>query len=287
MKRRTLLVATQIIILLLCLGSSRAALCLEPLVLGIHPYLPFGQLEKRFTPLVEYLEKKIGQSIILRVGSSYQEHIETIGRDQIDIGYMGPVSYILMVKKYGYKPLLAVQETNGKPFFKGEIIVRKDNQATTLRDLGKKEFAFVDNHSTMGYIVPLFMLSQANYDFINQKKFRLLKSHENVVLSVLSGDFEAGAIKEAVFNVYKNKGIKAIAVTPPIPEHLLVARSTLQKHTIEQLRKAMFQLNQSPSGKQILHAIKPSLTGLVPVKDEDYNPLRQMLEYLEKEGVIQ
>ena len=41
----------------------------EPLVFSVHPYLPSVELFKRFTPLVDYLSKETGRSIILTVES--------------------------------------------------------------------------------------------------------------------------------------------------------------------------------------------------------------------------
>lgn len=39
----------------------------EPLILGIQPYLASSLIHKRFTPLAEYLSKKVGQPVIIKV----------------------------------------------------------------------------------------------------------------------------------------------------------------------------------------------------------------------------
>ena len=132
-----------IVIFLLSLTISRPSWSLEPLKLGVHPFLSYMELEKKFAPLAAYLSQEIGRPVVVRVGSSYQEHIDAIGRDQLDIAYLGPVGYVLLVNKYGSKPLIVCQETNGSPFFKGIIFVRNDHSATSLADLGAGEFAFV------------------------------------------------------------------------------------------------------------------------------------------------
>ena len=57
----------------------------EPLVFSVHPYLPSVELFKRFTPLVDYLSRETGLSITLNIASSYDEHIEDIGKGKTNI----------------------------------------------------------------------------------------------------------------------------------------------------------------------------------------------------------
>ncbi|MBN2808774.1 MAG: phosphate/phosphite/phosphonate ABC transporter substrate-binding protein [Deltaproteobacteria bacterium] len=256
----------------------------EPLLFGVHPFLPFKSIEKKFTPLVDYLSRKLGRPVVLRVGSSYQEHIDAIGRDQLDIAYIGPAEYVAMVAKHGRKPLLACQETNGSPFFRGVIVARSELEAKTLAELPLGEFAFVVTNSTMGYLVPRIMLLQENPKFITGYYYQFLKTHENVALGVLSGDFIAGAVKEVVYQKFKERGLKALALTPPIAEHVLVSRSTLDQKLITALRADLLALKGSPAGKAVLTSIKPSLTGFCPVKDEDYDSLRKLLAESEPEA---
>ena len=259
------------------LFSAAPAFSQKPLLLGVHPFLPFKAIEQKFTPLAEYLSRKIGHPVILRVGSSYQEHLDAIGRDQLDIAYIGPAAYVEMVAKYGQKSLLACQETEGSTFFTGIIVTRSEQKAKSLAELPIGEFAFVDSHSTMGYLIPRIMLLHDNPGFITGHYYQFLKTHENVALGVLAGDFIAGAVKEAVYQKFKKRGLKALAVTPPIAEHLLVARSDLNHGLLKALRSALLDLKNIPAEVSILTSLKPSLTGFSAVRDQDYNSLRLLL----------
>ena len=64
------------IVLFLCVTGTMDAQ--EHLVLGIHPYLPATELIDRFTPLAEYLSKKMGQPVILEIAKDYQIHIDNV-----------------------------------------------------------------------------------------------------------------------------------------------------------------------------------------------------------------
>ncbi len=275
-----------IFVTLLALSSGKSSWSQEPLKLGVHPYLSYIEIETKFAPLVAYLSAEIGRPIVVRVGSSYQEHIDAIGRDQLDFAYIGPAVYVSMVDKYGSKPLIVCQDTNGSPSFKGIIIVRDDNPATGLADLGEGEFAFVDPHSTMGYLIPMTMLQHENPLIIANQHYQFLKTHKNVALGVLSGDFEAGAVKEEIYHKFKPQGLKILAATPAIAEHLFIASNKLSNDLVKQIRMAMLKLNKTQINHNVLKSIKTSITGFSLVEDDAYNSLRMILGKVQKRGLL-
>ena len=250
----------------------------ERLTLWIHPYLPATELIKKFTPLADNLSEKFGQTIQVRVSKSYKSHIERVGEERMDLAYLGPAALIKVINTYGEKTLLARLEVNGSPFFHGMIIARQDSPIKTLDDLTGKSFAFGDPNSTMSHLVPRYMLLEAGVSIDNFKKFNFLGSHNNVALSVLGGYYDAGGLKEGVYHKYRERGLKLLAKSPPVSEHLFVASKNLPQSTIDILRNSMFQLKDTT----ILTSIKPSVTGLVPVKDEDYDYLFSVLKHLDK-----
>lgn len=249
----------------------------DDLVLSVHPFVQAKEIEKKFTPLAEYLGRQLGVNISVKVGASYDEHIQAIGKNRVDLAYMGPVSYVTLVEDYGKKPLLSRIETDGQPTFQGYIVTRKDSEIKTLAELKGKSFAFGDPNSTMSYVVPHYMLVQAGVYDRDENTHEFLGTHENVALGVLSGDYDAGAIKPAVYRKFVDQGLRILAETPEISEHLFVTRSDLPQETIDVLRRAMFAASQSEQGMAALKAIKKSVTGLTDVKDADYDNLRIIL----------
>jgi phosphonate transport system substrate-binding protein len=214
----------------------------------------------------------------VRIQHSYQAHLDFVGRDQADIAYLGPVTYVHVKERYGEKPLLAKVEANGSPFFHGMIITRKDSDIKSLQDLVGKSFAFGDPNSTMSYVVPRGMLMNADVPISSLIKHDFLMSHHNVALAVLGGYFDAGAVKEEVYYEFEPKGIKMLAKSPPIPEHLFVARSNLPQELIAQMRSCLVNIAKSPEQTTILQSIKPEITNLLPVADQDYDTLRNILK---------
>ena len=251
------------------------------LILAVHPYLPHGELIERFKPLAEYLSGEIGREVEVRIGTDYREHAINIGDGTVDIAYLGPALYVTVIERYGKHPLLATIETDGTPDFAGMIIVRDDSPVTEISGLRGKEIAFVDPNSTMGYLVPLHILIQDldRDDILRHSRF--LGSHINVALGVLTGDFEAGAVKEEVFFQYRERGLRELATTPKIPEHLFIARKDLPPEIISELRRAFSTLSDGDSGRQVMNRIKKDMTGMVPAEDSDFDTLREILRSLE------
>ena len=258
----------------------------EPLLkLGIHPYLSSTEIVRRFTPLADYLSHELKTPVAIEIASSYAVHIRNIGTDSVDIALLGPASYVLMTREYGRRPLLAVFASNGTKTFRGAIIAKKDSPITSLSQLKGKRFAFGDKASTMGHLVPRYMLLKKGVDIGDLAGHVFLSNQENICLAVLAGDFDAAAVREDVFSEYEHKGLKAIAFTPEAHDQIFVASAKLPKETVRALHRALINLKNRPEGKQILSTMQKDLRALVPGKDSEYNYLREMLSELKKAGI--
>ena len=257
----------------------------EPLTFAIFPYLPAIEVVERFMPLVNYLSRETGYPIEIHVSKNYQEHIQKVGRDEFDFAYVGPAPYVTMVRQFGRKPLLSRLEVNDSPTFHGYIIVRKDSSIRTIANLAGKNFAFVDTNSTMGHKVPRYMMWKEGVDVKDLSGYTFMGTHPNVALGVLAGDFDAGAVKEEVFHEYEKRGLRGLKKTPELSEHIFVTSTKMPDAEVQALRKAMYKLKESETGRNAITVIKSSATGLVPVQDTDYDNLRDIMDALKKIGV--
>jgi phosphonate transport system substrate-binding protein len=255
------------------------------LVLEVHPFKPPTQLAASFAPLAAYLTDKLGQPVTLRIAMDYQTHIDAIGKDAVDLAYLGPVAYVKLRETYGPKPLLARQVIGGSKYFHGKIFVRQDSHLHSLADLKGKRFAFTEPHSTMGHLVPRYQLWQAGIPVERLASYKFLGDHVNVALGVLAGDYDAGAVKEDVFYAYADRGLRAIATSPPISDHVFVASRRLAAAPLRKVRAALLQLHKQPKGAEILGSITPGITALVPAQDSEYDTLRVVLKKLKEIGV--
>lgn len=253
----------------------------DELTLAVLPYLPVKDIMQKFSPLAEYLSEQTGKKVSVKVGGSFQEHINFIGQDKADIAYMGPSPYVEMVNKFGNKPLLARLEVDGHAEFCSYIFTRQDSGIKTLEDLKGRSFAYGSRKSTMSFVLPHYTLMQAGIVDNDHEEHVFLKTHSNVALAVLAGDYAAGAIKPSVFREFEPLGLRAIAETERISEHLFITRSDLPDERVQKLRNIFLSISESKQGMEILRSINNQATGMVSVQDSDYDNLRKIMETID------
>ena len=257
----------------------------EPLIFGLPSFVSATELYQRFSPLADRISKELGRPVKILTEVDYEAHLRNLKNGDLDIAFLGPASYVSYTRRFGKIPLLAVFETNGSKTFKGFIVVRKDSPITELSQLKGKKIAFGDVKSTMGHIVPRYMLLKAGIDLKQLGNHQFLDNQENVALGVLSGNFDAGAIREDMYNHYSQEGLRAVAISEPMPDHLFVARAGLSDDTVRKISKILFSLKDTEEGRQVLRSLQKNLTALVPGTDANYDPLRRVYDALSKVGI--
>jgi phosphonate transport system substrate-binding protein len=283
MKRRVLLsLALMVAVGAFQPGTGSAE---DTLILAVHPFLPATSLLPKFEPLAAHLGRSLGRPVRVAISRDYDDHIRRVSSGEVDIAYMGPASYVKLVGTYGEVPLLARLEIKGNPAFHGVIFVHKDSPIQTLEEIAGKRFAFGSPTSTMGTLVPRHVLRQAGVSLKDLGGFGSLGNHDNIALAVLVGDFDAGAIKEETFSKYEPRGLRSLAVTPSISEHLFVAAADLPADTVAEVRKILLRTGEDEEGLEVLRSIKGTVSGFVPVEDGDYDNLRRILSEVEKAEV--
>lgn len=263
---------------LLCSTSASG----RDLILGIHPYLTPTEIERRFKPLATYLGRHLDKTVQVRVSRNYDTHLSAIAADRYDIAYLGPSLYINATKDIGRLPLLARLLVDGRPTFHGVMIKHRDSPISGLADLKGRRFAFGDPGSTMSYYLPRYLLHEAGVDLNDLAGHAFLGHHDGVAVAVMAEDFDAGGVKEEVYEKYKRRGAVALAVSPPISEHMFVAARTMPSKRVSELRRLMLEMALNPQGLAALRSIKSTVTGLGPVVDVDYDNLRRILDTVDR-----
>jgi len=114
----------------------------------------------------------------------------------IDIAAMGASSYaaIELQKPDAVDPILTYTGSDGSSGYYSLMIARKDSGIKTLADLKGKKLGFADPDSTSGYLVPNVSLpadiGAPVKEYFSETGFG--GGHENLVLAVLDGKFDAG-----------------------------------------------------------------------------------------------
>jgi phosphonate transport system substrate-binding protein len=213
------------------------------------------------------------------VATSYAAVIEAMGAGKVDIGWLATFSYVLAKDKYDAELLLIV-ERFGKPFYRGQIMVRTDSGINTLADLKGKTMAYVDPASTSGHLYPKALMMAKGHDpdsFFSKSIFA--GSHNAVVLSLLKGEVDAGAAydgaRAAVAKSYPDvfKKIKVIAYTQDIPNDTVTARRGLPSELKARIKEGLKHLSKTPEGGKVLKRVY-GISGLMDL-DAFFDPVRE------------
>jgi phosphonate transport system substrate-binding protein len=246
------------------------------IVLGFMPYISPSVLIEKYTPLAEYLSKKLKTKVSIQIAKNYTEHLENVKNDKYDIAFLGGSPYIDLADNLNQKNLLVRYEFNNKPTFRSVIFVNKNSKLETIKDLDGKKIALGNKNSTLSSIVPMSAIMKAGID-IENTTFSFLDNHENVLLGVLFGEFDGGAIAEEIFLEHEKRGLKAIGYSDEVSTHVFVAGNKLNNNDKKEIKEVLMELKTNKNFK-ILHNISENLTGFVSVEDSDYDILRNILK---------
>lgn len=155
----------------------------------------------RWTPMMDYLSKKLGAKVTLRIVNDYAAVIEGQKAGNIHIALYGPASYARAFKVGADVSPFAIEVLKGgvKGYY-SVLYVKKDAPYQKLEDLKGKPVAFVDPNSTSGNNVPRFAMDKMKLDpdkFFSKVVYA--GTHENAVLAVQQGTVEAA------FNAWDNE----------------------------------------------------------------------------------
>ncbi|RJQ78256.1 MAG: phosphate/phosphite/phosphonate ABC transporter substrate-binding protein [Desulfobacteraceae bacterium] len=245
------------------------------LVFGVHPFKAPDELAKMFRPLIDYLQKETGSTISFRTAKDYDASLAALVAGDIHISYLGPSLYAIATEKHAGKIQLlgTVVNKSGTPTFKGVIIAKDGSAINSLADLKGKKFAFGDRESTLSCYMPAYMLMQAGvFDSLVEHKF--LGSHDNVAKAVSMGVFDGGGLQPSVAEKYVGQGVKIIAESAPVYEHVLVVSANVDQETIKKLQDAVLAL-KDPA---VLDPLMKGMTGFVTTRPEDYDNLRTIMK---------
>lgn len=232
--------------------SDAAAAPAEPLRIAFIAYQNPDQLLENVEPVAAYLESATGRAIRTFAATDYAGIVEALKSGTADVGFMGPLQYVIAHEQSGAVPILG-EVYNGSPTYRSKIFVRKDSGIETLEQLRGKSMAFVDPLSSSGYLFPLDTFVDAGLitsplgadDYF--RKVYFAGGDEQAIRAVLNKFVDSAGVGEYSVKLLRpeeREQLVAIADSRPIPSHCVVVRSGLDRGLVEALRSALLALNE-------------------------------------------
>lgn len=234
---------------------------------------------ERYQPLLDYLSEKTFHKYELALKKNYAETVNAIGSGEINIAILGPLTYLEAHAKYGAICILKPKGADGHATYKSVIITKKDSGISKISELKGKTVAFAASKSTSGNLIPRYLLANSGVHLNDLRQYVNFDYHDSVVKAILKGQYDAGSVRDSVARKYMKLGIETIAESEAIPTGPLVAGPKTPLPVIEDIKKALLELNpDNSSHRNILKRLDDDLkNGFIEATDNDYIHIREKI----------
>jgi phosphonate transport system substrate-binding protein len=231
-------------------------------------------------PMVDYLSRVTPYRFELKLGRSFEETTEDLEAGTTQIAILSALTYLEARARFGAIPLVKPKGEGGQALTRGAIVTRVDSGIAGLEKLKGRSFAFAPAKSTPGNLLPRYLLFAAGIRLTDLKRYANLANYDNVILGVLRGQYDAGAVTDLVAERYQDRGLRILALSDPAPSEPLVARPEASPKLVRSVRDALLALNPAePRDREILKDWDEEFRyGFVAASDSDYDGIRRMLE---------
>ncbi|MDN7242337.1 phosphate/phosphite/phosphonate ABC transporter substrate-binding protein [Planococcus sp. N028] len=262
----------------------------EPFTIGVIPAQTEGEMNTAMKKLQELLTKELDREVSIEVYPDYNGVVEAMNYDQIDMAYLGPLTYVIAEANSNAKAIIT-QLIDGKPYYHSYIITHKDNPWNTLEELladsKEVDFAFGDPNSTSGSLIPSIELQERGvYESEDDNEFatvRFTGSHDATALSVQNKQVDAGAIDSAIYDQLVESGkidgdqFKTIWESEELFQYPWAVLESTDDATVKKLQETFLAIEDP----EILNAFGAS--GFTEATNEDYESIKQAAI---KQGII-
>ncbi len=257
---------------------STAALAQATLKVTTIPEEAATEQVRKFTPLVKYLESKLGMKVEFTPVNDYPAAVEALVNQQVDLVWFGGFTHVQAQLRSGGKIIPIAQRVEDTEF-RSVFITTTDSGIKTLADLKGKQISFGSQSSTSGHLMPRSFLMQAGFDMDKDiKRIAYSGAHDATIASVASGKVDAAALDITVWKkfVAENKvdttKVNVFYTTPPYFNYNWSVHSTMAPELRAKLTKAILDLStDTAEGKEILGLARA--TKFIPTKEENYKGL--------------
>jgi phosphonate transport system substrate-binding protein len=233
---------------------------------------------RKFTPLAQYLEQKMGMKVEFTPVSDYPAAVESLVNKKVDVVWFGGFTFVQANLRSGGKIIpLAQREEDTR--FQSVFISKTDSGIKTLADMKGRQVSFGSQSSTSGHLMPRSFLLEAGIN--PEKDFKRIAysgAHDATIASVVSGKVDAAALDITVWKkfVAENKvdtqAVNVFFTTPPYFNYNWSVHADMPADMREKLKQALLALDPAvPAQQEILRLNRASR--YVETKPENYKGL--------------
>lgn len=233
---------------------------------------------EKYQPLLDYLAATTSLPLELLLKNTYEETVVSLGTGEMDFALLGPLTYLDAYNRYGTPPIVKSKTAEGNPFYYSVIVAGQNSSLAAISELRGKTMAFASIWSTSGNLIPRYLLAWEGLHLEKLAHYNNYSYHETVVKKVLSGEYDAGGIRQAVAQKYLQSGLRILTTSEPIPTGPIVVSPDTPYAVVRKVQEALLAIGSGEMGRQALKLLDPDLQGgFVPASDADYSGIRKMI----------
>jgi len=262
------------LLIVMILITSLPVFASDTYQLSMLPRYSSEEINRRITPLVEYLKQKTGVTIEGIITSNFALYEQQLKSGAIEFGYENPYIYTLVSETHEVVAMASKGKDNAK--FRGIIIVRKDSGLTKVNALKGKNIAIVGYTSAGGYLSQKLTLVQAGINVETDCTLTeaVENKQENVILSVYTGEVDAGFIRESALHQADRyiaaSQIRVLSETAWLPNWAFSVKRDLPERLKKSIQTVLISLEPNHA---VMKALK--IDAFIMATDGDYNIVRQ------------
>ncbi|PTU64262.1 MULTISPECIES: putative selenate ABC transporter substrate-binding protein [Chromobacterium] len=229
------------------------------------------ELQRKFAPLGQYLEKELGIPVQFVPVSDYAGVVTALTSDKLDMAWLGGFTYVQASQRGKVVPLVQREEDSK---FTSTFIT--SGPAKSLKELKGDSFAFGSASSTSGHLMPRYFMQK---DGLKPESFfknvAYSGAHDATVAWVAAGKVEAGVLNSSVWQkLVESKKVdtakvRVIATTPAYYDYNWTVRGSMDKGLQDKIRQAFLKLDaKNPDQKAVLDLQRASR--FIPTKPDNY-----------------
>jgi phosphonate transport system substrate-binding protein len=261
---------------LLTVGASYAQQVLR--VSAIPDEAP-TELQRKFKPLGNYLEQKLGMKVEFVPVTDYAASVEGLINNKLDMVWFGGFTFVQAKVRSNGKVVPLVQREEDEKF--KSVFITTDKSINKLEDLKGKTFTFGSESSTSGHLMPRFYLLNAKINpDTDMKRIAFSGAHDATVAAVSGGKVDAGALNISVWEKLQAQGkidpnvVRVFYTTPGYFDYNWSVRADMNPALRKKLTDAFLALNKNDAqGKEVLELQRA--TRFIPTKAENYESIEK------------
>ncbi len=165
-----------------------------------------AKYENIFKPFTDHLAQCTGKRVVFFQVQNNAAQIEALRSGRLHVGGFSTGPTVFAVNKAGAIPFAVKGDSKGFQGYNLITIVKASSSFRTLADLKGKKVAHTSPSSNSGHLAPLALLPAQGLAPGKDYEVRFSGKHDQSVLGVNSGDYDAAHVASDVFDRMADRG---------------------------------------------------------------------------------